>query len=397
MAAGVAHSQSLYDVGIEPDDLIPLKWSVGASLVYDTNIMPGTGPEESSFGLNPTVGATFGNESPQTTWDIIANLGLIYYFDKAENAGGDDVNSQSRVSGSFRHKFSDRMRFTNTSYAAYELEPNYSYGQATSRTLGAYYSWQTDNSVGFRWSERFGTNTGIRVNGTKYSDAEDNDRLAYELYNQFRYQLDQQTVLTTEYRFSQINANGAASDSQNHYFTGGIERSFSQTTSAVVSAGLQYREVDEGDSQTSPYLQIALNSRLTEDLSVRAFTRYSMEGYDTVLTHPSSGIGLVEFDDRRTLRIGVSSDYVISPILSLFGGFDYIPTSFQGGRSVDGSFTGSIPDVDDDLVNAYVGISAKFTDSITGTLSYNYTDSTSDTAERDYDRSRVSIGVQAEF
>jgi hypothetical protein len=396
VVAGPAHSQSLYDVGIDPESLIPLKWSVGANLIYDTNVMPGTGPEESSLGFNPSVGANFGNQSPQTTWDIMANLGLIYYFDKSEAAGGDDINSQSRVSGSFRHRPSERLRFTNTSYLAYELEPNYAYGQATSRTLGAYFSWQTDNSVGFRWSERFGTNTGIRLNGTQYFDASDNDRFGFEFYNQFRYQFDPQTVFTTEYRVSQISSSGLASDSTNHYFTGGVERSFSQATSGVLSAGFQYRQVDEGDSESSPYLQFAINSRMTEALTVRAFTRYSMEGYDTVLTHPTAGIGLVEFDDRRTLRLGVSSDYVISPILSLFGGVDYIPTSFQGGRSVTG-FTGDVPDLEDDLVNAYIGISAKFNDSIKGTFSYNYTDSASDVPERTYDRSRFSVGVQADF
>jgi hypothetical protein len=107
---------------------------------------------------------------------------------------------------------------------------------------------------------------------------------------------------------------------------------------------------------------------------------------------------LVEFDDRRTLRIGLSSDYVISPTLSLVGGLDYIPTSFQGGRSVAPTpFTGSISDVEDDMVNAYVGVSVKINEIVSANSYYNYTDSSSDAPGRSYDRSRFSVGVSAKF
>ena len=398
LVSSSASAQSLYKIGNEQEEPLPLKWIVGANLIYDDNAVPGGPVKDSSFAINPYVGVSYVTNDPQTTLSVGARLGLIYYFDRSAAFGGDDIESQSRVTVFFERNVSERLRFTSSSYVAYELEPDYSYGYATSRQLGAYFTWQTDNSIGYRWSERFATSTGIRLTGTNYSDSPNNDRFAYELYNQFRYQLDPQTVLTSEYRIAQTVASGAASDSQDQFLTVGVERLFSATTSGVVSAGAQFRDVDDGDSQVSPFFQLALNSQLTEAFSVRAFTRYSMETYDTILLHPNPAIGLVEFDDRRTLRVGISADYVISPTLSLFSGIDYIPASFQEGRSVSTPpFTGAIADVDDDLFNAYIGVSVEFNDFITGTLSYNYTDSSSDSIGRDYTRNRVSVGVSAAF
>ena len=39
----------------------------------------------------------------------------------------------------------------------------------------------------------------------------------------------------------------------------------------------------------------------------------------------------------------------------------------------------------------------KFTDYLTGTVTYNFTDSSSDFNSGDYDRNRISVGVRAEF
>jgi hypothetical protein len=391
-------AQSLYDVGEESQEPFPLKWTVAADLIYDDNVLPGGDVVESSFAINPSIVLASLADTPQTTWDLYGRLGFIYYFDKPTTAGGDDINSQSRVTAALTHRYSERLRFTSNSFLAYELEPTYSYGYATSRVLGAYTTWSTDNAVGYRFTERVGTFSGLKLTNTTYSDAEDNDRFNWELYNQFRYQLSSQTVLTAEYRFSELLANGAASDSQNHFFLLGTEKKYSSTLSGTLAMGLQYREVEQGASESSPYLQFAVNAKVTEDFMVRAFTRYGIEAYDTVLTHPDSKIGLVEFDDRRTLRIGLSSDYVISPTLSLVGGLDYIPTSFQGGRSVAPTpFTGSISDVEDDMVNAYVGVSVKINEIVSANSYYNYTDSSSDAPGRSYDRSRFSVGVSAKF
>jgi hypothetical protein len=393
--ANSSPAQSLFYIE-ESEEPFPLEWVAGADMIYDDNILPGGDTKDASFAINPSIALSSRATTPQTVWDIKGLLGFIYYFDKPIGAGGDDINSQSRVTADLLHNFSERVRFVNHSLVAYELEPTYSYGYATSRVLGAYTTWSTDNAVGYRFTERIGNYFGCRLTNTTYSDAEDNDRFNWELYSQFRYQLSPQTVLTPEYRYSQLESSGAASDSTNHYFTFGGEREFSSNLKGVASAGLQYREVDQGDSSSSPYLQIAINAQVNKDFTVRAFTRYGIEAYDTVLVDPNPAIGSVEFDDKRTLRIGLSSDYAISQSLSLKGGVDYIPSSFQKGRSLTGN-PGSISDRYENLLNAYVGLTVEINDIFSISSYYNYTNSSSDVSGRSYDRNRISVGASAKF
>jgi hypothetical protein len=399
-AAGAASGQGLYYVGAEAQESLPLKWVVGLNAIYDDNVNPGgfdaagNPVSDSSFGLNPYVGCSFVSMTPQTTWDVYARLGLIYYFDAPE--GMDDVNSQSRLGVNLTHRFSERLRFVSRNFVSYELEPDYSYGYASSRATGEYFYWQTDNSLGFRWTERVATYTGLVLSGTTYADVENNDRFTWELYNQFRYQLSPQTVLTLDYRYGQTTGDGVSSDSVNQYLLGGVEHRFSPNTIGIVRAGAQFRDVEDGDSTSSPYLEFALNSQVNEQFRVRSFARYGIESYDTVQSFASTPVDtVVEYDDRRTLRFGLSGDYAISPMFSVFGGVDYIPTSYDSPRIVSGP--GPALDQDEDVINAYIGLSVKFNDYLTGTASYNYTNSSSDLVGRDYDRNRVSVGVSAEF
>ncbi len=392
IATGSATAQGLYYIGSEDQEPLPLKWVVGLSAIYDDNVNAGSGvSEDDSLALNPYVGVSFITVTPQTTIDLYARLGLIYYFDAPK--GLDDTYGQSRVGLNVVHRFSERLRFASQNFISYELEPDYSYGYASSRTTGEYFFWQTDNSLGFRWTERLATYTGLRLSGVKYEDVDNNDRFTWELYNQFRYQLSAQTVLTLDYRYGQTDGDGLANDSTNQYLLLGAEHRFSPNIIGIVRAGAQFRDVDNGDKTTSPYVEFALNSQLTQAFRLRSYARYGIEDYDTVQFLPG---GLAEYSDRRTLRFGISGEYVLNPMVSIFGGVDYIPTRYQDGNYLP-PFGGSAPDRDEDILNAYIGLSYRFNDFLTATASYNYTNSSSDFANRDYDRNRISLGVSAEF
>jgi hypothetical protein len=395
LLTGAVTAEGLYYVGTETLESLPLKWSVGVNLIYDDNVAPSTlRAKESAFSVNPYVGVSFVNVTPQTTWDVYARLGLIYYFDNPQ--GTEDVHGQSRVGVNLTHRFSERLRFSSRNFISYELEPDYSYAYANTRSIKEYFFWQTDNSLGYRWSERFATYTGFQLSGLDYQDVRDNDRFTWMVYTQGRYQLSPQTVLTAEYRYSQTTGNGVSSDSTNQYLLGGVEHRFSPNTIGILRVGAQFRDVDNGDNSTSPYLEFALNSQINQQFRVRAFARYGLESYDTVQTLFLPAMTRVEYDQRKTLRIGVNGEYALSPMLSIFGGVDYIPSTYEDGRRVDGS-VGPVPDSDEDVINAHIGLSVKFNDYLYGSLSYSHTNSSSDLRGRDYDRNRVSVGVRAEF
>jgi hypothetical protein len=398
---GSASAQGLYYVGSEAQESLPLKWVVGASAFYDDNINAGnSGPQAGSFGLNPYVGLSFVNITPQTTWDVYARLGLIYYADAAPGVA--TTNSQSRAGVNLTHRFSERLRFSSRNFIAYELNPDYSSGIANSATTGEYLNWSSDNSVGFRWTERLGTYTGLTLNGNSYADSSNNDLFTSTLYNQLRYQLGPQTVLTQDYRYAINNASGLADDSTDQYILVGLEQRFSPHTIGIIRGGVQLHSVDGGGSTstgggsyTSPYLELAFNSQLSQQFSVRAFARYGIESNDTVQFDSSTGQTAV-YNDTQSLRLGVSSEYTISPMFSVFAGVDYIPTSYADGQSISAPFQDA-SDLNSNLISLNIGLTAKFNDYLTGTLSYDFQDSISDIDNQDYTRNRVSLGVSAEF
>lgn len=390
LTVGPASAQGLYYLGTEAQESMPLKWAVGANVIYDDNVSPGYGPKDSSFGINPNLGLDFVSVTPQTTWDVYVRLGLIYYLDVPNQM--DDVQPQSRAGVTFDHRFSERLRFSSRNFISYELQPDYSYGYASSLQTGAYFFWQSDNSLGFRWTERFATYTGLRLTGTNYQDVDNNNRFTWEAYNQFRYQLSAQTVLTGDYRYSQTSGDGAFTDTADNYLLAGLEHRFSPNTVGLVRAGVQFHSVDGGDDSTSPYVEFSLRSQVNQQFNIRSYARYGIETYNNVQSWKGQ---MVEFDDQQVLRIGVSAEYAISPMFSVFGGIDYIPTSYSGGHTTVGGW--SVSDQSSDIINAYIGLSVKFNDYLTGTATYNYTDANSDFVGGTYDRNRISIGLSAQF
>ncbi len=389
-------AQSLYYVGNNLNESMPLKWVVGSSLSYDDNIAAGAvgAEKESSYGISPYVGLTFFNKSPQTTWDVSARLGGIYYFEEPEAIGTEQWNNQSSLMVNYTFRYSERLRFVSTNLIRREVQPDYSYGYASALTSGEYTFLHTDQAVGWRWSERFGTYTGFRVNNNTYENGTENDRLTLELYNQLRYQLDPSSVLTGDYRYGETSGDGNASGYTDHYLLAGIERRFSPTAVGNFRLGAQLHQADRNSvDTTSPYAELAFNSTVNQQFALRSFLRYGIEANDTGQIF-LDGIS-AQFDDRRTLRLGASFTYSFSSMLSLLGGLDYVPTWYQEGRNtVSGA---SVEDGSENLFNGYLGLSVKFNDYLTGSLSYNFTNSDSDFLGTNYSRSRVNIGLSSEF
>lgn len=396
IAATTAYGGGLYNVPNDTEASMPIKWTAGLDVIWDDNTTPGGNFDgDETLSVNPYVGFSFVTLTPQTTLDVYGRLGVIYYLDEPAALGSDDTYGQARVGVDLTHRFNERLRFTTRNFLSYELEPDYSYGFASNRQMGEYLYWQTDNSVGYRWTQRFATYTGFQLTDLSYDNVDNVDRSTWTIYNQFRYQHGPRSVLTASYRYSETDGDGAASDSTNQYLLVGIEHRFSPNTILIVNTGAQLRDIQgaNGDDSTNPYLELALRSQINTQFGIRGFIRYAVEDYDTVVgLNPSV---LAEYDERLTLRLGVSGEYQLSPSLSIFGGVNLITTSYESGNLLSGG--GGAPDADETLINAYIGASLKLTDYLYGTLTYNLTNSDSDIANRDYDRNRVSVGLRAEF
>ena len=379
-------AQSLFDLAPKDGETesSPLFWTVGASLGYDDNPTPGS-DNESAYGV-VYVGAAFLSQSPQTTVEFAGRLGYVHYFDDLE-FGPLNVD-QSTPTGSLRlnltHRINERLRLSSRNSLAFEYQPDYSVGSSAIRQTGAYTRWSSDNSVGYRWSERLGTYTGFIYDGVEYDNpaAQRNDISAITLYNDFRYQLSPQTVATLTYRYADRNTAGSARDTQNHFIMVGGEHRFSSNSVAIVRAGVQLRSIDGSTRDyTSPSAEAAVTTRVNQLLSVKAYGRLSTED-------SSRQVGAAVYDNANTMRLGVSGTYRVSQALSLSSGINYMSLAYEDGTAEDR---------DESLINAFVGFDLQIAENLYLNGSYNFEDLGSDVVSREYDRNRMSIGVRATF
>lgn len=392
-AAG-ASAQSLYQASNSAEEPLPLSWVAGANVIYDDNVATSETNKTSSIAYNPSVGLSFTRTTPQTVIDVNGRLGVIYYPDAPVINGQpiDDLSNQSRLGLSLSHRFSERLRFTSLNMISREREPDYSYGIATGRRTGSgeYVSTTTDNTFGYRWTERFGTTTGIRYSqiNNPNADSEDSNRTTWEFHHQFRFQYSPQNVITSGYRYEQGVASGNARNSTDHFLTLGDEYRFSPNTIGIVSAGAQFHSIEGGESSVVPYLELSGNTKVNKQLSFKTFIRYRAESDG--LTRQSKNGETFNYSKRETLRLGVTNQYQISPKFFLSGGLDYIPGSYTGASQKSS-------DKQESLLNIFISATLKFNDFLTGVATYTFADNVSDFDDDTYRRNRISLGLNASF
>lgn len=389
-SAGSLLAQSLFDLApsLTDDQDLPLTWTAGVSVGWDDNPVPLSGNSDDTLFLQGFVGASFLTNTPQTTTSFFARAGALHYLDNLE--GADDTAPVVGLGLNVTHRVNDRLRLVSNNSVSYERQPNYSIGTIGANQIGDYLTYSSDNAVGYRWSERFATYTGVRFSGVEY---ENNnifaaDLASWSVYNQFRYQLTEQTVLTAEVSYGETDVDEVG-DSQNIFITAGVEHRFSPTSIVTLRGGVQIREVDNVDGdETSPFGEIALQTQVNQSFSVRGYGRYSIQDFSRGVAGSN-----VAITGNQVLRVGLEGRLQISEKLSVFAGVNYIDQEYL----VDGG-----NDFDDSIFNAFGGANLALTDSLTLNATYNFEDFSGESnvggvADRDYNRNRVNLGLTATF
>ena len=94
-AGGLLSAQGLYNImpyDDEPEDSLPLNWTAGANIGWDSNAAPmfsecaGADSDDALY-VSGFVQANFVSKTPQTTIDIWGRVGATYYLDPIERTG----------------------------------------------------------------------------------------------------------------------------------------------------------------------------------------------------------------------------------------------------------------------------------------------------------------------
>jgi len=405
-AASSLSAQSLFDLA--PDDgeteSLPLSYTAGVTFGYDGNPTPALSSDDEALYAQAYIGASFLANGPQTTTNFGAQVGVIHYFDNLDAPGVevDDTTGTASLYLNWTHRTSERLRFVSQNFAAYELEPDYSTGYQAQRQTGNYLRWSSNNAVGYRWSERTGTYSGVKLDGISFDDVVNGDRTTVTLFSDFRYQLSERTVATLSYRHADTSASGNVSDATNQFILGGLEHRFNQRSTGVLRVGAQIRDVENGRSSNSPYVEGSFRTAINSQLSLRSYVRYGVEDFQRNVAAPPVIVVIgndvflqsrsAVYANTDTLRLGLTADYSVSQDLVLSGGINYAALNYNDLQV--GNLANSI---DDEFLNVFVGLSLRVTDNVSVNARYNLEDLTSDVDARGYDRNRFSIGASTRF
>ena len=377
----VASAQGLSSIRNRVDfkDPQPLQYRAGVGLGYDSlNYKQSDSSDFSSAFIQGSVGASLIETDQVTPMDFGLDFGTIYYLDDTKRDS--DVNYSARASFNISHAVSERLKFTNNFYLTYEVEPNFGVGASTALRNGQYFYGFNNFAMSYAWSERFSTTSSYTVDGIRYDDSaigKTEDRFSHMFSQQFAWASSKTMKFVGEYRFRTQKYKSGTNDYDSHYVLAGVDKAWSERSTGTFRAGAEFYK-SERISKTAPYFEAAINHASSEKTTLTAFTSMGFDG---------SEIG--NYGSRYSYRVGGQVTHNVSKRLSLNGGLNYAYSTFEGVENT--------PDVTEHQLSAVAGIGYRFWDNVSVDANYSYTLVTSDNEAREYDRNRVSLGLNATF
>lgn len=388
MCAVNASAISLYDTA--PSVGLPeshaAKYNAYARLGYDSNMNASSQNKEGSLYANAGVGATFADYESVDKISYRFNLGATRYAKASSSNSGKKMYADCGLSASLVHAFTARSTYSASLSVTYSPEPDYASGISASRRQGDCLNWSFSNSYSQSIDSRWSWNVNAGYSGNLYSETEyqSDDRQYVSAGAGMSYRASELLSYTASlsYRYD-LRKEGYNSD--NITATVGFSRSLDPVSSCHASIGVQTKRV-HNDDILSPVVNMGYNRKVAEGFSTSVYACLSNENVDTY-----RGVGANYMSDL-TWRIGANCSYTLSPDVSFTFGLSYMRSSYSKG-------TGRLKDETNTTINPTVGMNYRFSEDLTGNISYTYTwyDTDRDVNGKGYTRHNISTGLTYTF
>lgn len=381
--AGSVQAQGLLAVSPDAqgqvDGSLPVTFSTYLGAGYDSNAGNSSDGDSASY-LQGSLGVEWARVTRRTEIGLGLNGGLMAYLDSPEGLE-DDVLYNARVDFRFSYKLSDQATIRNYAYLAYEVEPDYAIGESGFRRNGQYFYGYDQLNLDYSWSRRFSTRSFLTISGISYDDADlsrQEDRLMYEIGNDFRYVISDRTTGILGYALEFTDYDSADNDALTHRAYVGIDQLHSRRLSSSLRVGAQHRDADQTGESTAPYASLGITGQVTRRLSLTWLNRY---GFDNA----EAG-----YSNNQSFRSALSANYQATEDLSFYGALSYVHSSKS-------DVTTGADDFSDDAVSASIGANYALSRWVSLTAGYTYYNVSSDISSRDYDRHVISAGIAAKW
>lgn len=340
---------------------VPFSWTLGAQVGYDSNVGVTSSNEQSSTYISAGIGVLYSSGDRRTALNFRANYSPLWYFDAPSYM--DDFQNNANLGLDFRHRVNQRLVITNSLYAAYEVQPDYSIGATVARRTEPYFYAYNSLAAAYSWNRRFSTATSLTVSAVDY-DGAGADYQAWVLGNDFRYAFSRTTTGVFTYRFASSDSDAAGGDYNSHYILIGADHRFNPRLTGSIRAGAELRE---GDS--TPYVESSLTYRVSRRTDARWYTVY---GFPI-----DGGMG------DANLRTGLTASHRFNTRFSGNLGAHYISENRSG--------------FDQDIIALSAGFNYLLFRNVSLTGGYSFTNSSSDNAFSEFTRHMFQLGFSSRF
>lgn len=373
-----APAQGLLSLGQrdEFEKKLPFSVTVGVGAGWDSNVNLSSSDEQDSAYISAKIIAEYSTGDRRTSYSVGLTYTPMYYLDAPE--GVDEFQNSASINFAMRHRATPRLTISDNLYFAYEYEPNYQIGTSVARRTQPYIYGYNNLNVAYAWTKRFSTVTGYTISGISYDDDSEagEDYFSHLFSQDFRYAFTRQTTGVLTYRYGISEYDNGFGDYTSQYFLAGVDHSFSRRTVGSFRAGAEVRDRDNGGSSTNPYAEASFSHSIAKQTYVRWYGRYGFEDADIGNT-----------TERTSLRTGVSVQQRFTNRLAGNLGANYIFDQFEGGGT----------DFDDNIIEVSVGLDYSVYKNLVLNTGYSFTTTSSDEANREYDRHILSLGLTAKF
>jgi len=367
-AAGSTFEQA----GVSWLPAIPIQITAGVDMGYDDNATL-TPSGEGSLFVGENVVLYYNRPGEATQFSVLG----IGRFDQYFNVSRNDVDGN--VTMSLTHKFSTRLSFYASVFAAYQTAPNFRSNVGPENVVSDHFYTTDIFSLTYHWFPRFSMITSYTFNRVKYAQASignSQDRVDNTLGEQFQFSLTSRTNLVGEYRFEMINYDTAPTNSTTHFILAGVNHNLTEHLIVHARAGESFRSLENDGSMASPYFESVVDY-VSSNHSLRWTSSYGFE------SPTAAGV-----TTTKTWRTGLTLIYGLTSRISSTTGVYYHHDENEGPTS-PGTSSGGTQDSFDLTAGLRYTINPHFALHI----DYNHTTLGSLASTPGYSRNRYSAGL----
>jgi hypothetical protein len=386
----------LADAAYEPEKLgdSSRRWAISVNSYgyYDDNINTTTTDRQSGFQNFTVIGLTANIPGDRTFFRMNSDYGVTY------SPGRDTGEIEQSVvfNGLLSHTFTPRLVVNLNDTVRYALEPSITdiiSGRSTQlQQSGNYLENNTGASINYDLSRRWTMSLSGGWDLLRYDSsiqASNNDRNVYSGGVNLSYGLTPQTFVGAGYRYSVSDYTTSGSNdfknSTSHTLYGTFSHAFNPRLSISVDAGGQVAEFSNGNRNTSPYGNLALNYNVSQDLVASLGYRY--------------GITLNQQDVFRSTDTGTlfgQLNYRFTPKLSATGSGLFSHSTYQNPDPAAFAPGTPIPK-GEDAFQVRLSLNYMFNRWSSASIDYTYEDVNADLAGNSFTRNRIGVGVRLTY